>query len=78
MNAFTPNYENIESTACNIRPKRLPLYEHIISDHKMEEILDTTFAGNMSGISLIFPKNTRDLQSDPVIQFLIMFLQRDI
>lgn len=48
---FTPDYTNILQAAKNIRPKRLPLYEHIISEEIMEQVLGKKFKdlyfGNM-------------------------------
>ncbi len=37
---FKPDYQNIVDAAYNRVPKRLPLYEHIVSYEKIEEILD--------------------------------------
>ncbi|MFW6309336.1 MAG: uroporphyrinogen decarboxylase family protein [bacterium] len=42
--SFQPDYRNIEKAARNIKPDRLPLYEHLISEEIMEVILDTEFA----------------------------------
>ncbi|TFG58822.1 MAG: hypothetical protein E4H36_14930, partial [Spirochaetales bacterium] len=41
---FQPDYNNITDAAWNRPPKRIPLYEHIISTHKMEEYLGISFA----------------------------------
>ena len=41
---FQPNYRHFEDVMKNVRPARLPLYEHIVSDGIMEEILDVKFA----------------------------------
>ena len=38
MNKFVPDYNNILNAAKNIKPKRLPLYEHNIAVSIMEEI----------------------------------------
>lgn len=40
---FVPDYENAREAAKNRKPKRLPLYEHLISDTKMEEIMGKRF-----------------------------------
>jgi uroporphyrinogen decarboxylase len=44
MKSFVPDYTNITQAACNIKPKRMPLYEHIISEKIMEQILGRKFA----------------------------------
>ena len=41
---FTPDYHNILDAAENRVPKRLPLYEHLISDSIMEQALGVKFA----------------------------------
>ncbi|MBN1836591.1 MAG: hypothetical protein JW820_12125, partial [Spirochaetales bacterium] len=41
---FRPDYRNLIDAARNRCPRRYPLYEHIISDEVMEEILGTPFA----------------------------------
>lgn len=46
---FTPDYHHILSAACNQRPARLPIYEHLISVAKMEEIMGKSFAGLRGG-----------------------------
>lgn len=46
---FEADYRNILSCAQNKEAKRLPLYEHIISDKKMEEICNTEFAELLGG-----------------------------
>ena len=38
MDEFNPDYNNILLAAKNIEPKRLPLYEHLISPRIMEKI----------------------------------------
>ena len=43
MKNFQPDYRNIEDAARNRVPARLPLYEHLISATKMEEILGKPF-----------------------------------
>lgn len=40
---FEPDYRNIVTCARNKEAKRLPLYEHSISDKKMEEIINVNF-----------------------------------
>lgn len=52
---FEPDYSNIVDAANNIKPKRLPLYEHIISPHIMEKILELKFAELQFG-------NQKDMQ----------------
>lgn len=54
-NNFEPDYRHILHCAQNRETARLPLYEHIISDRKMEEISNTRFTGLWSG-------DDRDLQ----------------
>lgn len=49
MAEFIPDYQNLVDAASNKTPKRIPLYEHIISDRKMEEILGTPFAHLLTG-----------------------------
>ena len=46
---FKPDYRNILDCAQNKSPKRLPLYEHIISDKKMDEITNTEFSPLFNG-----------------------------
>ncbi|MDR3645314.1 MAG: hypothetical protein P4M02_09610, partial [Clostridia bacterium] len=43
MNDFTPDYHHILNAARNVEARRLPLYEHIISDGIMEQVLGKTF-----------------------------------
>ncbi len=43
MNKFKPDYRNIVKAARNVKPERIPLYEHIISPEIMEEVLDNNF-----------------------------------
>lgn len=45
MREFIPDYNNVIAAANNIKPRRMPLYEHIISDKVMELILNKKFAG---------------------------------
>ncbi|MEZ0537461.1 hypothetical protein ACAG39_09455 [Caldicellulosiruptoraceae bacterium PP1] len=49
MNRFTPDYRNIINAAQNIQVERIPLYEHIISEHIMEEILNKKFVDLYNG-----------------------------
>jgi len=49
MNTFQPDYRHILDSAQNREAVRLPLYEHIISDAKMEEILDIKFSPLFGG-----------------------------
>jgi uroporphyrinogen decarboxylase len=44
-----PDYTNIVNAALNKTPKRLPLYEHIISDQIMEKIANAEFSSLLSG-----------------------------
>ena len=46
---FTPDYHNILDVLNNKKPKRLPIYEHIISPSIMEKILKKPFAELISG-----------------------------
>jgi uroporphyrinogen decarboxylase len=46
---FKPDYKNIIDVCNNIKPERLPLYEHIISPVIMEKILDVKFADMEEG-----------------------------
>jgi uroporphyrinogen decarboxylase len=41
---FAPDYHLLEDAVRNLRPKRLPVYEHIISPGIMEQILDHRFS----------------------------------
>ncbi len=43
MKKFVPDYRNIVDAAKNVKPKRLPLYEHNISVDIMEKILNKKF-----------------------------------
>jgi len=42
---FTPDWRHMADVAKNVRPARLPLYEHTVSANVMEEVLGTEFAG---------------------------------
>ncbi|MCP4178159.1 MAG: hypothetical protein GY756_10360 [bacterium] len=56
--SFQPDYNFFMDVMKNIRPKRLPLYEHIVCPEIMEKILGTKFAslyaGNKSDLSEYF------------------------
>ena len=41
---FQPDYHNIVDAATNKKPKRIPLYDHIIADEVMEAVLKADFA----------------------------------
>ncbi|GAG62596.1 unnamed protein product [marine sediment metagenome] len=49
MKTFKPNYTNILNAAKNIKPKRMPLYEHIIDITIMEKILGKKFSSLYNG-----------------------------
>jgi uroporphyrinogen decarboxylase len=49
MREFVPDYKNVINAARNVKPVRLPLYEHIISDRIMEKILNRKFAELING-----------------------------
>lgn len=49
MKEFTPDFNNILSAAWNKAPKRIPLYEHIISVKVMEQIMDKKFSDLYKG-----------------------------
>ena len=46
---FQPDYTNLEKAARNIEAPRIPLYEHLINDTSMEQILGRKFAGLLEG-----------------------------
>ena len=46
---FIPDFRNIQEAAYNRKPKRLPLYEHIICDEAMETVLDKKFGELQNG-----------------------------
>lgn len=52
---FTPDYRHCLDAAMNKKPRRLPIYEHVISPFIMEKILECDFA------SLHDSKNDRDI-----------------
>ena len=41
---FQPDYHHFSDVMRNVRPARLPIYEHLISDRVMEEVLNHKFA----------------------------------
>lgn len=43
MPVFEPDYRNVEMAARNTEAPRLPLYEHIICEEVMEELLNVKF-----------------------------------
>lgn len=49
MSEFTPNFNNIVMAARNIVPERIPLYEHIISEKVMEQIMNRKFLDLYNG-----------------------------
>ena len=51
---FEPDYRMVVEVMANRKPSRLPIYEHIISDRIMEQVLDEKFAelGSGSGADL--------------------------
>ncbi|SHF00102.1 uroporphyrinogen decarboxylase [Caldanaerobius fijiensis DSM 17918] len=49
MNDFIPDYMNIVNAAKNRRTARMPLYEHIISESIMEQVLNKKFADLYNG-----------------------------
>lgn len=46
---FQPDYTQVTDAARNVPPRRLPLYEHLISETVMEAILGVKFAGLAAG-----------------------------
>ena len=46
---FAPDYRNILDAAGNKRPRRLPIYDHLISAGVQEKIINKKFAGLISG-----------------------------
>jgi uroporphyrinogen decarboxylase len=48
---FQPDYRFMEAVLANLRPGRLPVYEHIISPRIMERILSVEFASLIDGSS---------------------------
>lgn len=49
MQAYQPNYENILQAARRLGPAHIPLYDHIIAESVMEEILGEQFADLCKG-----------------------------
>ena len=49
MKSFEPDFNNIICAARNIKPERMPLYEHIISEKVMERITSKKFAELQDG-----------------------------
>ncbi|GKX29807.1 hypothetical protein SH1V18_22870 [Vallitalea longa] len=49
MSNFIPDYMNLVNAANNVKPDRMPLYEHIISDERMEKILNKKFVDLING-----------------------------
>jgi len=49
MRKFTPDYNNIVMATKNMIPKRMPLYEHVISEKVMEEIMNKKFMDLYNG-----------------------------
>ena len=49
MRNFEPDFHNILNAARNIEAKRLPLYDHVIAEETMEEILGIQFRGLLWG-----------------------------
>ena len=43
MNEFVPDYNNILKSARNIEAERMPIYEHLVSIGKMEQVLGKNF-----------------------------------
>ncbi len=46
---FEPDYRHFADVMRNVRPARLPIYEHIISPNVMELVLDAKFANLIDG-----------------------------
>ncbi len=44
MTQFKPDYQNLIDAARNVEPRRVPLYEHVISFNVMEKITNSSFA----------------------------------
>ena len=47
--SFQPDYTNIRDAAFNRKPKRLPLYEHLVHDKVMEDTLGKKFSQLQNG-----------------------------
>ena len=46
---FQPDYKNVQDAAFNRKPKRLPLYEHLVHNNVMEAIIDKKFSHLYNG-----------------------------
>lgn len=46
---FEPDYRHVADAIANRRPKRLPVYEHLINPPSMENILGIQFAARLAG-----------------------------
>jgi len=57
--SFEPDYRNIVDVANNKRPKRLPVYEHIIDPKIMEKIFAELLAGNKTDLKQFFTQFCR-------------------
>ncbi|NLC69214.1 MAG: hypothetical protein GX754_10650 [Clostridiaceae bacterium] len=51
MRSFEPDYTNVIDAAKNMKTRRIPLYEHIISENVMEKIMRVEFTGLINGDS---------------------------
>jgi len=49
---FQPDYRHFTDVMKNIKPSRLPLYEHLINPESMENILDESFSGLINGTTV--------------------------
>lgn len=49
MRCFEPDYTNVLSAAKNVKPERMPLYEHVISERIMEQITNKKFTDLYQG-----------------------------
>ncbi|MAF57058.1 MAG: hypothetical protein CMK03_03885, partial [Ponticaulis sp.] len=49
MSEFEPDYRNVEAAARNQRPRRLPIYEHLINVESIEKLLDRRFGDLLAG-----------------------------
>ena len=47
--SFQPDFNNLVQAARNQKPRRYPLYEHIVSENIMEQVLNTKFADLIQG-----------------------------
>jgi uroporphyrinogen decarboxylase len=53
--AFEPDHRHFDAVMQNVRPERLPLYEHVVSPLVMEKILGVPFAGLAEGDAADLP-----------------------